>query len=51
MIVQKLLDVLPEPYFAVPGVHLGTVYEVEIGTYRGPEPEGSEFDSENVLLR
>jgi len=33
-IVQQLLEVLPEPYFAAPGVHLGTLYEVDIGTYR-----------------
>ncbi len=29
MIVQKLIEVLPEPYFAAPGVHLGTRYELE----------------------
>src|SRR5262245_50890061 len=34
MIVRQLLDVLPEPYFAAPGVHLGTLYEIDIGTYR-----------------
>src|ERR1700757_2331069 len=34
MIVRKLVEVLPEPYFAAPGVHLGTLYEVDIGTYR-----------------
>ena len=32
MIVQKLLEVLPEPYFAAPAVHPGTLYEVDIGT-------------------
>jgi len=36
MIVRKLVEVLPEPYFATPGVHLGTLYEVDIGTYRKP---------------
>ena len=36
VIVQKLIEVLPEPYFAAPGVHLGTLYEVDIGTYRRP---------------
>lgn len=25
-IVQELVEVLPEPYFAAPGVHLGTLY-------------------------
>jgi hypothetical protein len=34
MIVQALTKILPEPYFAAPGVHLGTLYEVNIGTYR-----------------
>ena len=41
MIVQKLIEVLPEPYFAAPGVHLGTLYEVDIGTYRRPVAEGN----------
>jgi hypothetical protein len=45
MIVQKLVDILPEPYFAVPGVHLGTLYEVDIGTYRKPAAEGEAFDA------
>lgn len=39
VIVQKLLEVLPEPYFAAPGVHLGTLYEVDVATYREPVPE------------
>ena len=34
MIVRQLIEILPEPYFAEPGVHLGTLYEVDIGTYR-----------------
>src|SRR5206468_1568681 len=41
VIVQKLVQVLPEPYFAAPGVHLGTLYEVDIGTYRRPVPRES----------
>ena len=32
MIVQKLIEVLPEPHFAAPRVHLGTLSEVDIGT-------------------
>ena len=44
MIVQKLIEVLPEPYFAAPGVHLGTLYEVDIGTYRRPVAEANDFD-------
>ena len=34
VIVQELIKILPEPYFAEPGVHLGTLYEVDVGTYR-----------------
>ena len=44
-IVQELIEVLPEPYFAAPGVHLGTLYEVDIGTYRKPLAEAVELDS------
>ena len=39
MIVRQLIEVLPEPYFAAPGVHLGTLYEVDVGTYREPPPD------------
>jgi hypothetical protein len=45
MIVQELIEVLPEPYFAAPGVHLGTLYEVDIGTYRRPLAEANSLDS------
>ena len=41
MIVRELIEVLPEPYFAAPGVHLGTLFEVDVGTYREPSPEAS----------
>jgi hypothetical protein len=34
MIVRQLMDVLPEPYYAAPGIHLGTLYKVDVGTYR-----------------
>ncbi|HVA48347.1 MAG TPA: DUF4058 family protein [Pirellulales bacterium] len=44
MIVQELTEILPEPYFAAPGVHLGTLYEVDIGTYRRPFAEANDFD-------
>lgn len=43
IIVQHLVKILPEPYFAAPGVHLGTLYEGDVGTYRKPhatEPVG-----------
>jgi len=44
VIVQELIKVLPEPYFAAPGVHPGTLYEVDIGTYRRPVAEANDFD-------
>ena len=44
MIVRQLIEVLPEPYFAAPGVHLGTLYEIDVGTYREPSPESSGAD-------
>ena len=43
MIVRKLIEVLPEPYFAAAGVHLGRLYEV--GTYRGPAADESTLDA------
>jgi len=45
MIVRELLEVLPEPYFAAPGVHLGTLHEVDIGTHRRPVEESNSFDA------
>ena len=44
MIVRKLIEILPEPYFAAPGVHLGSLYEVDIGTYRKPESDPDDVD-------
>jgi hypothetical protein len=42
MIVRELNQVLPEPYFAAPGIHLGTLYEIDVGTYEDEavEPKG-----------
>src|SRR5581483_6412111 len=34
VIVQHLVRILPEPYFTAPSVHLGTFFEVDVGTYR-----------------
>jgi hypothetical protein len=34
MIVQQLIKILPEAYFAEPQVHLGSLFEVDIGTFR-----------------
>jgi len=42
MIVRELIKILPEPYFAAPGVHLGTLYEVDVGTYREPTPNSTD---------
>lgn len=39
VIVQQLIQKLPEPYFAVPGVYLGSLFEVDVGTYRVPAEE------------
>ena len=52
MIVRELIKVLPEPYFAAPGVHLGTLYEIDVGTYRDPVPEskGLEIDEGGVAV-
>lgn len=47
MIVRNLIEVLPQPYFAEPGVHLGTLYEVDIGTYRRPALEPPELEAAN----
>jgi hypothetical protein len=44
MIVRQLSEVLPEPYFAAPGVHLGTLYEVDIGTFRDQASEAEQVD-------
>ena len=42
VIVQHIVKVLPEPYFAAPQVHLGSVFEVDIGTFRAAD---SKFDN------
>ena len=39
MIVRELIEVLPESYFAAPGVHLGTLYKIDFGTYGDPSRE------------
>jgi hypothetical protein len=43
MIVRQLIEILPEPYFAEPGVHLGTLFEVDIGTFH-ESPSESDWD-------
>src|SRR5271167_4039058 len=47
MIVRELVKVLPEPYFAAPGVHLGTLYEVDVGTYRQAVADEAPRDTVN----
>jgi len=40
MIVRQLAAILPEPYFAAPGVHLGSLFEIDVGTYEESESNG-----------
>ena len=47
MIVRELNQVLPQPYFAAPGIHLGTLYEIDIGTYQERVVEPQEADVAN----
>jgi hypothetical protein len=39
VIIQKLLPSLPDGYFAEPRVHLGSFFEVDIGTFERLDPE------------
>lgn len=41
MMVRALVEVLPEPYFAAPGVHLGTLCEIDVGTYDTDCPQSN----------
>ena len=54
IIVQKLIAVLPEPYYAAPGIHLGTLFEVDIATYREPaletESDGVEVGAGSLAM-
>jgi hypothetical protein len=45
MIVRELNLVLPEPYFAAPGIHLGTLYEIDVGTYQDETSEPREINA------
>jgi hypothetical protein len=47
VIVQDLVKVLPEPYFAAPGVHLGILFEVNIAAYGDPDAESDRVDFGN----
>ncbi len=38
MIVQQLFPQLPDGYVAVPGVHLGAVFEIDVSAYEQDEP-------------
>ena len=51
-IVRKLNEILPQPYFAAPGVHLGTLYEIDVGTYRDPAsgPDGPHDGNGGVAI-
>jgi Protein of unknown function (DUF4058) len=41
VIVQQLVQKLPEPYFAEPNVRLGSLFEIDIGTFRDVEVPSS----------
>ena len=47
MIVRELNEVLPAPYFAAPGIHLGTLYEIDVGTYEAGTVEPKAGDAAN----
>lgn len=50
VIVQDLIKILPEPYFAAPTVRLGTLFEVDIGTFRDIAPDTERTDTGNGNL-
>jgi hypothetical protein len=43
VIVQHLVRKLPEGYFAAPGVHLGTIFEVDIASFAGDDSAPSDM--------
>jgi hypothetical protein len=43
VIVQRLVKILPEQYFAAPGVHLSASFEVDVATYREPSPGSTDL--------
>jgi hypothetical protein len=45
VIVQQLVKTLPPRYFAMPGVYLGSLFEIDIGTFGETDAEGLESDS------
>lgn len=45
MIVQDLSEILPEPCCPAPGIHLGSLYEVDVAAYRKTRVD-CEVDSE-----
>lgn len=48
IIVQHLIKILPEPYYAAPGVHLGTIFEVDIATFREGWRDSNGSDADPV---
>jgi hypothetical protein len=46
VIVQHLIRKLPEPYYAAPGVHLGSRFEVDIAAFEDDEPGPGLVDSD-----
>jgi hypothetical protein len=50
LIVLQLSKTLPEPYFAAPSVHLGSLFEVDVGTYREPADPGETLENSSIAL-
>ena len=46
VIIQQLIKILPDRYFALPGVYLGSIYEVDVGTFRDSESDDYVDDGE-----
>jgi hypothetical protein len=52
MIVRELNLVLPEPYYAAPGIHLGTLYEIDVERMRTrPRQETLTREAAELRLR
>jgi hypothetical protein len=48
VIVQNLVRALPEGYFAAAGVHLGTLYEIDIATFSDESYSGGDSEVGNA---
>jgi len=48
--VQHLIAILPEPYYAAPGIRLGSLYEVDVGTYDDPSASSAGLAAGGVTV-